>query len=445
MIVLRRWYWIVGAFLKKYAVVITVSVIVGMILVLNSSKLIPLIPTSNTQYIGRIGAYTLEDLPIDIQEEISAGLTRIDDDGQVSLDQAISLKVSEDATEYTVQISPDAQFTDSSPLVVTDLNLNMPDVQATTVDEKTVKFTLAEPFAPFPALLSQPILKRITTQGLFPQTQVIGTKDFKITDVTTQNQIITSLTLSSSTETRKYFFYPTETEAVTAFKLGKIDSIEMLSQPQLQDWPNVSIQENKMSDRYLALFYNTKDPNLQDKQFRQMLTYATPKTEDDTRVISPIAKSSWVYNPQVKTYDYNLDTAAEIKSKLGQAQSAPMEITTTPAYYDTANQIAQSWQQLGIQTTVKVVPFPDTNDYQVLLIGQKIPKYPDQYALWHSTQSTNITNYQNAKIDKLLEDGRQETDTDLRKEAYQDFQRFIVEDAPAAFLRQLSVYTLSRV
>ena len=78
------------------------------------------------------------------------------------------------------------------------------------------------------------------------------------------------------------------------------------------------------------------------------------------------------------------------------------------------------------------------------MASQEIPADPDQYTLWHSTQSTNITGYNSPKIDKLLEDGRKISDKEERKAIYLDFQRFLVEDTPAAFLFHPTVYTIIR-
>jgi peptide/nickel transport system substrate-binding protein len=178
-----------------------------------------------------------------------------------------------------------------------------------------------------------------------------------------------------------------------------------------------------------------------------MLTYATPKKTNYLRVISPISKNSWAYNPQVKPYEYSQQAAVAILDRLTEANAnfhLEIELTTTPGHATLGQSIIDSWEALGISAKLKIVSFPDTNDYQILLIGQQIPKDPDQYALWHSTQSTNITKYQNPKIDKLLEDGRQEADPEKRKLIYQDFQRFLVEDSPVAFLHNLEVYHLYR-
>jgi len=43
-----------------------------------------------------------------------------------------------------------------------------------------------------------------------------------------------------------------------------------------------------------------------------------------------------------------------------------------------------------------------------------------------------------------LEDGRIELDTEVRKKIYFDFQRFLLEDAPAAFLVNPVSYTVTR-
>ena len=183
------------------------------------------------------------------------------------------------------------------------------------------------------------------------------------------------------------------------------------------------------------------------KGFRQALTYAIPdKPSDDKRTISPISPTSWAFNPQVKPYEFNLEDAKRLLEveKEGNPNFNPnLELTTTLPYLTTAEHIKEQWLALGIPTTVKVATFiPDS--FQTLLIGQEIPPDPDQYSLWHSTQRTNLTRYNSPKIDKLLEDGRQIEDQKERTQIYQDFQRFLVEDSPAAFLFHLTTYTIER-
>ena len=69
---------------------------------------------------------------------------------------------------------------------------------------------------------------------------------------------------------------------------------------------------------------------------------------------------------------------------------------------------------------------------------------PDQYTLWHSRQPTNITNYKNLRIDKLLEDGRQTSNQNDRKIIYNDFQKYLIDDMPAIFLYFPYTFSLTR-
>ena len=92
------------------------------------------------------------------------------------------------------------------------------------------------------------------------------------------------------------------------------------------------------------------------------------------------------------------------------------------------------WQELGLNAKLRVESGIPQN-FQALLITQIIPQDPDQYQLWHSTQTlTNLSKYSSPRADKDLEDGRKTASEEERKEKYMDFQKVLMEDAPATFL-----------
>jgi peptide/nickel transport system substrate-binding protein len=66
--------------------------------------------------------------------------------------------------------------------------------------------------------------------------------------------------------------------------------------------------------------------------------------------------------------------------------------------------------------------------------------------LWHSSQIqiNNISKNKNVRIDKLLEDGRKTNDLEERKKIYADFQKYLLEDPPAAFLYFPYEFTVAR-
>ena len=89
---------------------------------------------------------------------------------------------------------------------------------------------------------------------------------------------------------------------------------------------------------------------------------------------------------------------------------------------------------MGFDTKLRIETGIPQN-FQALLITQSIPTDPDQYFLWHATQTkTNLTKYDSKRVDKDLEDGRKIITEEDRKQKYFDFQKTLLEDAPAAFL-----------
>ncbi len=200
------------------------------------------------------------------------------------------------------------------------------------------------------------------------------------------------------------------------------------------------------SDLVITLFFNTEDQLISSKPIRQALIYGIDKESmSGERAISPISKDSWAYNPQVKPYVYDTERAKDLLADIPDEQkNNGIKLVTTPSLLETAEKIASYWNSIGLKTTVLVSSvLPD--DFQVFLTIFELPKDPDQYSIWHSTQElTNISNYKSPRIDKLLEDGRTELVKEERKKIYLDFQRFLVEDSPAAFLYYPDIYTISR-
>ncbi|MFA5025220.1 MAG: hypothetical protein WC503_01815 [Candidatus Shapirobacteria bacterium] len=111
-----------------------------------------------------------------------------------------------------------------------------------------------------------------------------------------------------------------------------------------------------------------------------------------------------------------------------------------------ADNIKKNWEEiLGIQVNAHISTQIDTQNYDIILAYGSIPTDPDQYLFWHSTQlKTNLTKINNPKIDKLLEDGRQTFDQQERKKIYQEFQKDLLEECPAIFLKYPTLYTITR-
>lgn len=435
---LRRYYWVSQSFLGRHSKIIwrTALIVLSFILIFFFfARYIP--DFKHTSRIGRVGKYSLETFPQDIQSLMSQGLVQVDSSGKVTPGLAKSWELKDDDKTYVFTLDDTVIWHDGSRLTGGDVTYNFKDVDVETTDT-TITYRLKEPFSPFFSAVSRPIIKK----------NKLGTGEFRLTKSSIYSGVLQSLTLESDSQRLVYKFYPTETSALTAYKLGEIDSIEKLTfvPPSIMSDTTSEVKNETGSEGQGVLFLNNNDVLLTSKSARQGLAYAIEdKSFGKERVISPITKKSWAYNGLVKTYDFDAEKAKSLFAQdIKDPSSQKIELKTMLEYLDVAESIAASWRKnLGIEVTVKVVS-SITNDYQVLLADFNPPVDPDQYSIWHSTQDTNFTHFSNLKIDKLLEDGRRTSDLKLRKDIYQDFQRFLLEDCPAVFLFKSNSYTLSR-
>lgn len=434
-------YLVVREVSKKYTLPLLIGFLMGIFGMIAIKQLFPKISTyvsTETLRIGVVGNVTPATLPMSIQELLSTGLTRVSPDQPPKPALALSWEATESGKSYNFTIRDDARWHNGKPVSTKDINYNISDVSFEVISPRILRATLKEPFAPFLSLVAKPIL----------QTGLRGFGPYRVENIRLKGDSIQYLRLNPVTDTtkpaREYRFFRTEVAAITAFQLGDIDVIEELSTNELiVNWSRAHITDRTRYDRFVALYFNIKDPLLGEKTVRQALGFSVPDLGFE-RAYSPISKNSWGYTDTIKKYDFDLAQAKKLMTNANVAsQSAGLTITTFSQYVDAAQKIASSWTNLGVPATVKVVN--QIGPFQVLLSAQSIPPDPDQYPLWHSTQqSTNLTGYANVKIDKLLEDGRKELDQEKRKKIYADFAKRLVEDAPAIFLYYPTTYTVTR-
>lgn len=462
-------YWYFSAYFHKHAKLIAFAVVIGIILF---AVILPFVSTlpqvKPTQYIGVVGSYDFNTLPREITRLISRGLTQVDEEGNPLPDLSERWSVEDDGKTYRLIIKENIRWQDGKILEPKDIRWEFENTQ-TIYTENEIVFKLPEPFAPFPVLLSQPLFRE--TQGsyfrFFTKKRIVGLAPYHVSKLKYQDNRLQEMILDSVQERRIYRFYLTEDRAKTAFQQGRIDQISGLTAvDDFPSWPNVQVKEEIHTDQYLAVFFNHDDP-LFSKNVRQALAYALQRNENSLRAKGPINPNSWAYLDSVKAYPYDLERATERILDEIPAQPMNFTLTTTARFGKQAEEIEQQWEEFGrysqqacqkssaikekercdnllMDVNVVISNFPDLDTFQTLLVGQQIPRDPDQYGLWHSTQPTNFSRYKNPRIDALLENGRKITDLTDRTAIYQEFQQFLLEDSPAIFLYYLTDYQVMR-
>ena len=138
--------------------------------------------------------------------------------------------------------------------------------------------------------------------------------------------------------------------------------------------------------------------------------------------------------------------ASGVRSKDGQQLEISLITTKWSDLVKTAEIIRVQWERAGVRLNVQNLEISDIQqnfikprEYQSVLFGQEYyGNDPDPFYFWHSSgkkdPGRNIAVYDNEESDKILEQAREERETNNRIEFYRQFEEKIAQDAPAIFL-----------
>lgn len=401
-----------------------------------------------TLRIGLIGTYQEHDLPLAVTKLISKGLVEATQAGRLKPNLVAGWEVNNDATQFKFKLKDNLRWNDNSKIKSSDLDFPIPNTTLSYPDDKTIQFNLKESYSPLPSLLAAPVFKKGT---------LIGTGEYKIATcsilkvlfphpcIDKSRIFISKITLepvSSVGDKPKIVirFYPNEKVAATGFSLGEVQAILGVSNPHLLPaGPSIALRQGTDFSKIVTILFQTKDALLSNRSLRQALAFSAPQIQNQETANNPYPPALWAYNSDAKKY---LNNPEEAKAAIDRAKSqvpddklkGELVLTATANLEDTGKSITEAWKKLGFDSKLRIESGIPQN-FQALLITQSIPIDPDQYALWHATQTkTNLTKYDSKRTDKDLEDGRKLITEDDRKAKYFDFQKTLLEDAPAAFL-----------
>ncbi|MBI2676883.1 MAG: hypothetical protein HYX21_03005 [Candidatus Yanofskybacteria bacterium] len=273
-------------------------------------------------------------------------------------------------------------------------------------------------------------------------------------------------------------FFNSEDELVRAYNSNMVEGIGFLSTEKIKNLKfsqKLSPQKIRLP-RYFAAFFNQNQSKvLTDKNIRLAINYATDKQELLDKVLdqkgliinSPILKELTQQQETAQKYAYDKEFAKQIlensgwkdsdgdgfrekepakKSQTEPKDEAVIEIKTSHSsdLSKAAEILKKQWEEVGFKVSVKVETLTEIQqsirdrDYEVLLFGEVLGLDFDPYSFWHSSQKKdpglNLALYDNKTADKILEEGRQIFNTSERIKKYEDFEKILLEDAPAIFL-----------
>ncbi|MEQ9056818.1 MAG: ABC transporter substrate-binding protein [Roseovarius confluentis] len=410
---------------------------------------------------------------------------------------AESWEISEDGTVYTFTLRDGVNFHDGSPLNAEAVKFNfdrmldenhpyydtgpfplsfffsaVENVEA--VDDRTVRFTLNAPYAPFlsnlaytPGLIvsQAAVEERGADFGRNPS----GTGPFKFVEWRSNEAVVVERNpdyWDGAPELEAVVYRPiTDANTRTAEMLaGGIDVMVEVPPVALSEFQGGGFNiVEQAGPQVWFLILNAKEGPFADKRVRQAVNYAVNKSALVDEVLEGTAEVAagptppafaWAHNEELEPYPYDPDKARELIAEAG-VEGAELTFYVTEGGSGMLDPVAMG---TAIQADLEAVGFDvsiETYEWNTFL-GEVNPGLegkadmaemawmtndPDtlpflalRTAAWPEEGGFNSGYYSNPEVDRLLEAARVSTDQEERARLYKEMQTIVQEDAPWLFV-----------
>lgn len=459
---LRYYVWLILDFFKKNSRATVISFLASLLLTIAAVIIAPyfgFIVSTNKQVVGYSQIYPTEELPEEVLQKISSSLFTIKPNGELVPLLAEKYELIDNGTTYRITLKKNLFWSDNTPFTARDIQLNFKDIKTSIPNPYAIDFHFEntnKALTIFPVYLTQPLIKP-------PLTGIGG--DYRVAKRKVNKLGVSELLLiplNSKLPYLVYKFYENEQKMISAYKLG---DITQFTTPRAQliesinGWNNTTIIKGTDYTRLITAFFALKeisrDKNLTKEdtdELRRALIQAIPQdqfSEFGEIAKSPIPPTSWAFDTSSRGHVADVTKAKKTLQKYTFATApARLKLYTYYSYIQEANIIAESLKNVGVEVNIEYIGFETPQDFDILLAALQIPKDPDQYFFWHSTQAEvgrgNIAGYNNPRIDILLEEARDTLDVAKRKQLYLKFQDVLMNNPPAYFLYFPHVYLVQR-
>ncbi len=482
---------------------------------------IKIIPAQTGEYIeGIVGSpqyinplfSQINDVDSDLVKLVFSGLLKYDSEtGELKPDLADRYEISEDQKTYTFYLKENLMWQDDEPLTIDDviftvelakypntkspLGASFKGITVEKIDDRTIKFTLTEAYAPFLSILTFGILPKhiweevnsanitLAEYNLKP----VGSGPYKVDSLLKDKEGNIKEYLLTAND--RYYFNPPFIKNITLkFFTGYNEAVQALKTRTIQglSFLPTEIDENIKKEhlnhyelnlpQHISLFFNQeKNEFLKDINIREALTYAINKKEliDNAldgkgKIISnPLVTENWAKNLKQDEFDQgkskelieksdftkneeDLYYKKEVTNEEDEKEEKELTITIT-SINSMKNaliieEIKRYWEEINVKTEINLLDAAELKkaieekNYEVLLYGEIVGFDPDPYPFWHSSQNKvgglNLSGFDQEEADKLLEEARVTIQRDTREEKYKKFQEILTREKPAIFLYQ---------
>lgn len=430
----------------------------------------------------------------DLTALLFEGLTRPGTGGMPRPELAERWQIDPTGRIYTFTLRSGLHWHDGTPLTTADVAFTIRSVQdpafggntalrqfwqsvkVEPLDQRRIRFTHAEPFAPFLAATALPILPMHLLGDVPPSAwneadfnrHPIGSGPFRLHAINDEQAMLVPFEGAArprpSLDLLVLRFYPSAVAAQAAFERGDIQGFATRSFEPLSGGETPAIRLPLAA--YTLLLINTREAPLDDVRLRTALAQGLDRAEIVQRTLggagrvldSPILPQTPFHGVAAMPASAPeqaqglLDTlgwprdADMLRSRVGQPLRLPLLCVDTPADRAIAQAIAGQFQALGIDIPVEAVSAAQMDnrlqrrDFALALRSWQLPNTdPDAFGLWHSSQAdtgANASGIDDRDLDDLLLQGQATTELAERVRMYQAFEQRWIGLLPAIPLFQ---------
>jgi peptide/nickel transport system substrate-binding protein len=447
----------------------------------------------------------------DMAELIYSGLLKATPTGDFIPDLAESYDITDDGLTYRFVLRPDLYWHDGVILTSHDVAYTIEKIRdpglaikspkraswegvtVETPDDRTVTFSLKQPFAPFIEATTMGIIPKhiwenvpseefdVTHHNMEP----IGSGPYRIAKIVRDDEQglprwydLVAFKRHSGGEPYitniRIQFFGNNKELAAAYASGVIDQMHTIEPGFAAELETKGASiTNSPLPRVFAVYFNQNQQTLfVDKTVRQALNLAVDKERIVKEILFGYGRTidGPIPPPLLETAHADAENATSTNTgesllvEAGWVKNAAgifektnkktkqvtllefsLAVPDVPELRQAAELMKEDWEKLGASVTLKVYESSTLTSeilsprkYDALFYGQIVGRIPDPFAYWHSSQRNapglNISLYANKNVDKLLEEMRKENDQAKREESLMKFSSTISEDIPAIFL-----------
>ncbi len=427
-----------------------------------------------------------------ITDAVYEGLTAIDTDLRVIPSLATDWSVSEDGRTYTFTLRDGVTFHDGTAFAADDVVASIervldPDTgspQASrlelietveAVDDATVQIVLESPSAPLLGHLANIAImsKDFLDAGGDPQQTPAGTGPFRLERWVPD----TALELVAHAEywedglpraeALTYHIVPETATLQLGLRSGAYDLLptaDIASVVSLEGQPGIeTLSTQELS--YGLIGFNAAEPPFDDARVREAFNYALDRQQlvdvvlfgrgQPGAPLSPALVDWAMPGDSFACLTRDVDAAQALLAEAGYADGVEVTINVLgilPQIVDLAQVVQAQVAEAGFDVTLNVQERGEfIQDWRnsnftafASLNGGSIDPDGTFYRTFRSGGSTNVFQYADDAVDRLLDEARIGTDPVARKAAYDELQGLLACTGPIAFLTFADLHALTR-